>query len=180
MAQRTCTIEGCDRAVRHRGWCNKHYMRWWRSGSTELRRPTFEERLWRRVHIIHPLGCWWWTGYIAKSGYGMISRNNRNTLAHRAVYTELCGLIPAGLELDHLCRNPACVNPDHLEPVLPYVNNSRSQSRSARFARVSHCPKGHPYDEENTYVRIRKNGRPSRECRACSREKMRNRYKAGV
>jgi hypothetical protein len=71
-------------------------------------------RFWARVH--HDDGCWMWTGTLNK-GYGMFSFGGKTRRAHRFAYEALVGPIPEGLALDHLCRNPACVNPAHLEPV---------------------------------------------------------------
>ena len=80
-----------------------------------------------------------------------------------ASYEHFRGAIPEGLNLDHLCRNRKCVNPDHLEAVTQRVNVMRGVSVTAENMRKSHCPTGHPYDAANTYVRA--NGH--RGCRAC-------------
>ena len=85
-------------------------------------------------------------------------------LAHRFSYERAKGVIPEGLELDHLCRNPACVNPDHLEAVSGHENVRRSDGPSAINARKSHCPNGHPYLGENL-VRWKNH----RYCVACKR-----------
>src|SRR5688572_21764976 len=71
--------------------------------------------------------------------------------AHRLMYVALRGPIPDGLELDHLCRNHACVNPWHMEPVTGRVNKLRGTSPSAVHAAKTHCPKGHAYTPENVY-----------------------------
>jgi hypothetical protein len=94
------------------------------------------------------------------AGYGKFSPTRRSTvLAHRYAFEVTLGPIPADLELDHLCRNQACCNPAHLEPVTSKINNQR------RAAQITHCPEGHPYDGAN--LRIRKNGR--RACVLCAR-----------
>lgn len=75
-------------------------------------------------------GCWIWKGYVAKHGYGYQGR----VPAHRAVYIEHRGVIPPGLDLDHLCRVRACVNPDHLEPVTRAENLRRG--KNVRFTKA--------------------------------------------
>lgn len=106
-------------------------------------------------------GCWLWRGARDSGGYGKF-RDGHTVLvsAHRWAYEALVGPIPAGLQLDHLCRVHLCVNPDHLEPVTP-GENTRRGSRL-----VTHCPKGHVYDEQNTRV----NTDGARDCRQCDRE----------
>lgn len=115
-------------------------------------------------------GCWEWTAGKNAAGYGVF-KNRRwpqhSRLAHRVLYTLLVGPIPAGLELDHLCRNRGCVNPKHLEPVTRRVNTLRGETRGARNAAVTHCPQGHAYDERNTWTA--KNG--SRNCRRCNADR---------
>lgn len=117
-------------------------------------------------------GHWIWTGATAK-GYGMAWSGQTTEAghylpegAHRAMYRMLVGEIPAGMQIDHLCRTPLCVNPAHLEPVTPRENVRRI------FAGVRECKNGHPFDEANTY--FRPSGR--RSCRACNRENARRTY----
>jgi hypothetical protein len=110
-------------------------------------------------------GCWSWTAWRDKHGYGRVSVGSVRKLAHRVVY-ELCvGPIPGGLELDHLCRNRACINPDHLEPVTHHENLMRGDGVSARNARKTHCPRGHALSGNNLYV----DPKGDRECRTCRR-----------
>lgn len=116
--------------------------------------------------------CWQWTGHL-DDGYGHIRVNNKQGQAHRFSYEQFRGPIPDGMEIDHLCRNRACVNPAHLEAVTSVVNTLRGESFAARNARKTHCPSGHPYDDANT--RIDKRG--SRVCRACIRRHSRNHYR---
>lgn len=73
------------------------------------------------------------------------------------------------MQLDHLCRNRGCINPDHLEPVTCRENLLRGQTFQARNAAKTHCPHGHGYDEGNT--RFNKDG--SRACRSCERKRAR-------
>ena len=103
-------------------------------------------------------GCWIWGGQQHK-GYGRYGGRQ----AHRISYELLRSRIPVGLELDHVCLNTLCVNPDHLEPV------TRAENMRRRAALITRCPKGHPYDEANTYSRITRRGHHQRNCRACNR-----------
>jgi hypothetical protein len=112
--------------------------------------------------------CWEWTASKI-GGYGRFSVGQHRTVAaHRWAYEALVGPIPDGLTLDHLCRNRACVNPAHLEPVTMRENVLRGFNPCAINARKTECPKGHPFDEVNTY---RKPSRPQlRYCRTCERD----------
>lgn len=120
---------------------------------------TPEVRFWSKVNKNGPvparrpdLGpCWYWTAGQNGKGYGRIRIRSHDVLAHRFAYELLVGPIPAGLELDHLCRVRCCVNTDHLEPVTNQVNVLRGNGKTAANARKTHCPQGHAYDVGNTY-----------------------------
>jgi hypothetical protein len=110
--------------------------------------------------------CWLWSGGASGGGYGRVRYGKTHQLqAHRVIYEAMVGPIPEGMQIDHLCRVRHCVNPDHLEAVTAAENNRRSNSPTACNARKTHCPQGHPYDEQNTD--LRPDG--GRRCRACSR-----------
>lgn len=114
-------------------------------------------------------GCWVWQLHIRNSGYGLVRlpRPARTVQAHRFSYETFVGPIPEGLALDHLCRNPPCVNPEHLEPVTQQENLLRSPlTFQGRNARKTECPSSHPYDDTNTRL-----SKGKRYCRACDRDR---------
>jgi hypothetical protein len=130
----------------------------------QIREALDERRFWRKVLIGDE--CWPWTG-AQSGGYGNFWRGGSTGRAHRFSYELMVGAIPKGLTLDHLCRNRACVRPDHLEPVTNRENIMRGEGVTARRARRTHCPKGHPFSGDNLYVT------PAgvRHCRACRKER---------
>ncbi len=112
-------------------------------------------------------GCWEWEGAHTTAGYAETFLDRKVRYAHRVLYEAARGPIPAGLTIDHLCRNPGCVNPAHLEAVTMRENLMRGTGPAAHAARATACPQGHPYDEANT---IREGRHQTRRCRACKRE----------
>ena len=127
---------------------------------------SLDDRFWSKVDETEG-GCWLWTAYINRNGYGMF-RLGRMQLAHRVAYEDAKGPIPEGLTIDHLCRVRACVNPDHLEAVTIGENIRRGINYDRE---KTHCPQGHSYDEENTYRH-----RGHRYCKECRRKRNRRRY----
>jgi hypothetical protein len=110
--------------------------------------------------------CWLWNGPRWSTGYGMFIYHQEHLSAHRFVYTLCRGPIPKGLVIDHLCRNPRCVNPSHLEAVKHSENILRGFGRAARLARMTVCGvAGHPLSGKNLYV----SPDGKRRCRACKK-----------
>src|SRR6185312_11217064 len=143
-------------------------------GQGKIPQPNdLRERFDRKWRLDAPSGCWIWESAVNGNGYGKIYRNGILEPTHRIAWELYKGAIPKGLVLDHLCRNPACVNPDHLEPVTNAENISRgviAEVHRARFAAMTHCKRGHPFGGDNLY--IAKNGqRVCKTCRLLSKRK---------
>lgn len=123
--------------------------------------------LMRHVSFDDASGCWNWTGQKSPKGYAVTHfKGISTTRAHRVFYMLLVGEVPKGFELDHLCRNRSCVNPDHLEVVTTKVNVLRGIGPTAINARKTHCIRGHPLSGDNLYTR--RSGK--RQCRICIRQ----------
>lgn len=176
---RSCTIQGCDRRQHGHGLCNPHLRRQRKWGAAQVtygHHPPPEKRFWSKVNKSGPVPpqgvapgcCWEWTGAKTSGGYGQFYVDRRLVVSHRYSYERLVGPIPEGLQIDHLCRNRSCVNPGHLEPVTQQVNIRRGFSIATENRLKTHCPAGHPYSVENTYIHPRNNGRI---CRACARRR---------
>lgn len=175
-----CDVDGCERATYARGICEAHYQRVLKTGDAQADKPlrplpTKSERgdivarILRQCVSNPATGCIEWNGYRMPSGYGTISWGSRDWVVHRAMWTVKRGPIPTDDDwtLDHLCRNRACVNLDHLEVVTRTENSRRgggllrAQSLNKfRFAEA--CKNGHP---RTSNVRTPKGHRYCAECK---------------
>lgn len=173
MSKRTCEFPGCQRDHYAHGLCNPHNLQR-RRGQTlrplRVYENTVEGRFWAKVRYEpEALRCWEWTGARRPEGHGVFRVNygaNKNIPAHMYSYELLIGLVPEKLVLDHLCRNPGCVNPFHLDPVPQGVNVIRGDAPPGVNIRKTHCVRGHEFTEDNIY---RTKEHPlHRQCRECS------------
>lgn len=147
-----------------------HWQRWRKYGSTDDPRRPLSDRFWSKVAKTET--CWLWTASLDGSGYGQfftrVEGQRKSNRAHRLAYELVVGPIPEGLVLDHLCRNPKCVNPEHLEPVTDRENILRGTGLSARRARQVLCAEGrHRLDD------FPRQASGQRSCLACRNVKRR-------
>lgn len=134
---------------------------------------TIEGRFHAKYQIINE--CWIWHGAKLNNGYGLFTDENGKTVtAHRWSYKYFNGEIPDKCVIDHICRNPACVRPTHLQAISQSDNIKRSLLVKARSART-HCKNGHEFTPENTkYVK----GQRGRRCAKCLYiSKLKSRFK---
>ncbi len=123
--------------------------------------------------IIKVNECILWSGKVNNMGYGQFSLDGVFVLAHRYSYEQAKGSIPEGLVLDHLCSNPRCVNPDHLEAITQADNLRRGRGFAGTNFKKTACPNGHTYTDETTL--LSKKG--WRECLICRQERERKRVR---
>jgi hypothetical protein len=189
-----CSIPDCDNRLRTSQYCGTHAKRVQKYGDPMADVPirgqaSLEYRVLSKIDKNGPIPdynpslgpCWIWTGFThpGRGHYGRFSYRlpngqKKQAVAHRLVYRLLRGEVPAELELDHLCRVHQCVNPDHLEPVTPKINQYRGMGFASVNAAKTHCATRHPYNHANTY--IDKHGyRHCRPCRAAAEARRRMR-----
>lgn len=113
--------------------------------------------------------CVEWTGYLDRQGYGRVQHNGKWRGAHRVAWEAEQSPIPAGMVIDHLCRNPSCVNTEHMEVVTPRENTLRGVNPFAVNARKTTCDEGHRLEGENLSI----DWRGYRQCKTCRRARWR-------
>ena len=128
MVDRICSIDGCGRKLLARGVCEKHYARL-RRREGPLPAKSAEERFWEKVDKTS--SCWNWIG-AQTAGYGSFRFDGRAVLAHRFSFELLVEAIGDGMEVDHICRNPRCVRPDHLRSTTRKQNSENRARRSGK------------------------------------------------
>lgn len=123
-------MDGCREPLYARDWCRIHYARWYRKGSTErFELPPIRDRIFAKLAQDPETCCWLWQG--STSGgfrgrwYGEIQYERRRWPVHRLVYTLFVGEVPDGMVIDHMCGEPRCCNPGHLEAVSHAENIRR-------------------------------------------------------
>lgn len=121
-----CKVSDCDNEYHSKELCSKHYARYYRTGSAELK--TTQDRFWSKVS--KSSGCWEWVcGRYTLDGYGMFSIGHKTLSAHRYSYFLYHKYMPPrGMVIDHLCRNKVCVRPSHLEMVTSRENTVRGNT----------------------------------------------------
>lgn len=130
------------------------------------------EKLQANIKVDKHTNCWVWMAWRSHDGYGRMRLGKKKPFVHRVMYELIKGKIKLGLFIDHLCRNRACCNPDHLEPVTLKVNILRGDSFSAQKARQTHCKYNHPLSGDNLV--ITKDGH--RHCKICKNALARKNY----
>lgn len=113
------------------GASTSRLSRWCRSAVMETKAPlrllkhtdrTLMQAAWDRIEVAAPDTCWPWRGFVKSNGYGSLNYKGKAFNAHRLVYSLLVATIPDGQVVDHICGNPGCVNPRHLQAVSQSEN----------------------------------------------------------
>lgn len=118
---------------------------------------------------INENGCWEYQARSKGGGYCQFSVNNKHVYVHRFMYEYYYDNIDYSLVIDHICRNPRCVNPDHLQQITQAENVHRGFT-GINMSSKTHCPQGHEYNKENIYLYKSKKGLFSRHCKICNKD----------
>lgn len=173
---RTCTVDQCSKKWFAAGYCSAHYGRQHHYGRLELLpKKTDNERFWAKVEKSG--SCWEWRGERYKNGYGIFLigfKPKVRMVAHRWLWQKTFGPITPPLQVDHICRNRACVRLDHLRLLTPRDNLLCGIGPSAVNARKTHCIRGHEFTPENTH-RWGPEKR-FRQCKTCNRLRARGEF----
>lgn len=167
---RACQVPGCKRKFRAKGLCASHWAQLSRGNQLSVITATPRKSGSPPKIICDEVGCpnmgtpcHVFRGKKQDNGYGLVSIKRKKKLLHRYVWERECGPIPAGLVIDHMCRNRACCNIEHMRVVTQKVNvTENSNSIQAVNAAKTHCKHGHEFTPTNTYRDKR-----GRACRAC-------------
>ena len=139
-----------------------------------MKKKSPEIAFWEKVQIPEAGGCWLWIGCKDGAGYGRLNIKGVSTPAYRWAYERYVGKIPARFDVDHLCREPSCVNPMHLEAVTRSENirrgiqENKGRALADKQQAKTHCPHGHPYAGSNLLLCKRKTGHVGRVCKVCA------------
>lgn len=177
---RPCSIDGCDRLQKCRGWCQTHYTRWQRHGDPAVALKDkggprrFVESVAQGTAPVEPNGCIFWPYAIDNYGYATATTSTGSSVAAgRLVLERVVGPAPTpehqmGHAPHEVCGNRHCVAPAHLSWQTP-LEQARSKRRDGSYKHPTHCKHGHEFTPENTYVRTGRSGEPWRACRECHR-----------
>lgn len=179
--KRLCSIEGCTRPSRKRGWCQTHYSRWQRHGDPLVVLTTPSEDMDRFVDAAcngtaptEPNGCILWPFPLDDYGYASRSTRKGRYAVGRVVLSRVIGPAPsAEHQMGHapheVCGNRSCIAPAHLSWQTP-TEQAQVKRLDGHYRRKTHCPMGHEFTTENTYLAKDKNGeRRHQICRTCHR-----------
>lgn len=175
-----CVLDECEGLRVAKGYCDKHYRRWKKHGDPNKVETIIGDdlaRFWSHVDIGTD-GHWLWRAAVNEKGYGTWRLRGATTLVHRFSYEHFVGKIPNGLQIDHLCRTPSCVNPDHLEPVTHDENQRRGKNGVLRVEKVE-CKHGHSLSGDNLYV-FKDGSRGCKECRRRASREYERRKRIGT